>query len=52
MKKLLVILIILLAFIPSILIKPAEVVSAKTVADLKEELRKIEEREKNNKSKI
>ena len=52
MKKLLVTLFILLTFMPGILIKPTQVVNAKTVADLKEELRKIEEKEKNNNSNI
>ena len=46
MKKVFLVLLIILMAVPSILFKPVEVVNAKTVADLREELRRIEEKEK------
>lgn len=52
MKKLKVILVITLMFIPNIFNFYPETINAKTIADLKEELRKIEEKEKENNSNI
>jgi len=53
MKKVLVCLFIFLMMLPICLYtNDSEIVNAKTVADLREELRKIEEKEKNNNSNI
>ena len=53
MKKIVIALLIVLMFVPAILFtKEVDVVSAKTIAELREELRKIEEREKEIPSEI
>lgn len=53
MKKLGVVLLIVLMFIPGVFFnKEVHIVSAKTIAELREELRRIEEREKENNNKI
>jgi len=52
MKKLKIILLIILMLVPSILNFYPEETSAKTIAELRQELREIEEREKENNSNI
>lgn len=52
MKKIVIILLIVLMLAPSIIFTKKEEVSAKTIAELREELRKIEEREKENTNNI
>ena len=52
MKKIFIILLIVLMSVPSILFNKVEKVEAKTVADLREELRKALEKETNNNSNI
>lgn len=52
MKKIFIILLIVLMSVPSILFNKAETVEAKTVADLREELRKALEKETNNNANI